>query len=145
MDGKVEIIGFENLDRIIEKTGRKMETAVIELSQDLSEAFVVTTPYVTGFLRSNWYADLNNPNVGEQRVVASTGFVPRSESEILTTMALALLSYKGGDTVYFKNTAFYAGYVEYGTSKMAPRAWVRSVLVRLPLFVENVCRRLKPL
>lgn len=141
---RVEIVGIDNLEKIVEETGYSMETAAIELSQDLAQAFVQTTPYVTGNLRASWFTDLNNPNP-EGFVVAGFGtqaFQPETVPVTVGRMSAAIAHFQNGDTIYFKNSAFYAGYVEYGTIKMAPRAWVRGVIDQLDYFVANVIRRL---
>lgn len=74
---------------------------------------VKATPVQTGFLRGAWGAVLGGTYTASPDAISA-----------------ALSGYKAGDTVGLRNTAKYAPFVEFGTSRMTPRAFVRNTLRR---------------
>jgi len=111
-------VKFKIEDAAIEKLKGRVKEFCVEFIQDINEQVVEATPVKTGFLRNSWYAGLNSEPAGP----GGTGGVAA-----LTVVAADL---KLGDIYYAVNGASYAVFVEYGTSKMRPRAFVRGVIDR---------------
>lgn len=49
-----------------------------------------------------------------------------------------------GARVSFRNLAFYAGFVEFGTSKMDGRAFIRVTITRIPVVAAEALARSVP-
>lgn len=111
-------VKFKIDDAMVEKLKGRVKQYCVEFIQDINEQVVEATPVKTGFLRNSWYAGLNDEPSGP----GGTGGVAT-----LTAVAGDL---KLGDVYYAVNGASYAVFVEYGTSKMRPRAFVRGVIDR---------------
>jgi hypothetical protein len=59
--------------------------------------------------------------------------VPYSDTEISLVIAGAEI----GDTIFAGYTASYAGFMEFGTSNIAPRAFVRLAAEQWPTIVQQ--------
>jgi len=123
------------LDGLINRTRQRMESAVKEIASELGETVVSRTPVETGRLKGSWFSTLNNPSVTFSGVEdkAGTGSISRIDS--------AVQSYELGDVIYIINSTPYGRFVEYGTSKMAPRSFVRSTIADAPQVVNATVRR----
>lgn len=122
------------IDQFIEKAKGKTAEFVTEFVQDLGEAVVRATPVDTGFLRGSWWASVGSPVVGG-------GSIDKSGATAIARMNLTAAGLVAGQTYYLMNGAAYARYVEYGTSRMAPRSFVRGTLARASLIAEAAARR----
>ncbi len=128
-------VNFEINEEEIARLNGKLKEFCVEVVQDLNEEVVRATPYITGNLRGSWYADLNSepdsasgpPDIGGGAAVAR--------------LNLVVADLKLGDVYYAINGAAYAGFVEYGTSKMAPRAYVRGTVDRADAIAEAALAR----
>lgn len=89
----------------------------VEFIQDLTEEVVRATPVKTGFLRASWWGSIGTP-------IANAGGGSVAQMNLVATTIVP------GDVYYAMNGAAYAGFVEYGTVKMAPRAFVRGTVAR---------------
>lgn len=113
----------------------KVKKFAVEVIQDLNEAVVMATPYITGNLRGSWYASLNGePDARSGPPDAGGGAVAR------LNMVVAELAI--GDIYRAANGAIYAPFVEYGTRHMAPRAFVRNTVDRAPAIAQAVISRI---
>ena len=122
---------------IAEKTKRTVETAFHEVTQDVAEALIPATPVRTGFLRGSWFPSINTKDSTFE------GTFDKSGAQTIARIALEIQTSKIGDVFYILNGANYAKFVEYGTSRMAPRAFVRGTVNRLPQIVNRTIERIK--
>lgn len=118
----------------VEKAKNKPLEFAVEFLQDMNEAVVYGTPFVTGFLRGSWYS-----NVGSEP--DADGGAPDSGGGAVARMNLALGELSLGEIYYAVNGASYGPFVEYGTSHMAPRAFVRSVVNRAQAIADAAAAR----
>lgn len=134
-------VAFEQIARDL---GIRVETFMQEFGQDLNERLLENTPVDTGFLRASWYASLNTPQ----------GKAPSPKSEANTTpnvappmtvarLNLTIGTMKAEDTVYIINGAKYARHVEYGTSRMAARGFVRKTIAQARTIAEETAAKLR--
>ena len=122
-------MGFsDDINRFGTKIVRNQRAFNIEFMQDLAQPLIEDTPVDTGFLRQSWAYGVNAP---PSEGLAGQGNVRES----------VLLSSKPGDTYYISNVAEYAGFVEFGTSRMEGRGWVRNVLARAANIAANAARK----
>jgi hypothetical protein len=112
----------DKLEKNLEQFGR-------EFCQELFNEVVAATPVKTGMLRGSWFDAVNQEPEGE----GSPGRAPQGNAS----------GWKIGDVYYAVNTAKYAGFVEYGTRKMAPRAYVRGTVARVSEIARRVAQRIK--
>jgi Bacteriophage protein of unknown function (DUF646). len=78
-------------------------------------------PIDTGFLRSSIRGSLTDmPRIDPAKTNKRKAPSTWDGSDLTLVIAQAKL----GDTIYIGYTAAYAGFLEYGTSKMAPRGFV---------------------
>lgn len=111
-------VKFQIDDAAVDKLKGRVQDFCVEFIQDVNEQVVEATPVKTGFLRNSWYAGLNS----EPSAPGGTGGV--------ASLDLVAGDLKLGDVYYAVNGANYAVFVEYGTTKMRPRAFVRGVIDR---------------
>lgn len=95
-------------------------------------------PVMTGFLRSSMVVTLNTPHVG---------FRERSNAQTYTydlnQYAMAFSNAELGDTIYASFSARYAIFLEYGTTKIRPRSFVRTAAQQWPQIVNGVIREVR--
>lgn len=91
-------------------------------------------PVDTGFLRASFRTTLNEPTM------TLTFRKGPSGSFSLAPPALTIASARLGDTIYGVFTANYARYVEYGTSRMSGRGFVRLAAQQWQRIVREVSR-----
>src|SRR5262245_47118934 len=126
------------IDAWIKKAkGREYEFAV-EFIQDLNAAVVRATPVLTGFLRGSWYAQVGG---GGGAGAGVPGGIAPSGGGSIARMNLVATQLKPGQIYTAINGARYAGYVEFGTSRMRPRAFVRGTLAKAPQIAAGAARR----
>lgn len=118
-----------DIDKFIASSKAKLQAFATEFAQDIGQAVVKATPVKTGFLRHSWYAQINGAPVATgQGDVAS--------------ISMVAASLKLGDTYYMLNGTSYGPFVEYGTSRMAPRAFVRGTVDRAQIIAEETAQRI---
>jgi len=110
---------------------------VRQFSQELMYEVVQNTPVLTGFLRSSWHPYINNSGND-----SSSGTADPSGQIALDRIALIVSNLKAGDVLYYINHAEYGVFVEYGTSRMEPRAFVRSVVARADTIAQRVATQI---
>lgn len=92
-------------------------------------------PVDTGFLRASLQVAVNNPPSLEPQ--------GRNQSATDGEMALQIAGASIGDVIHAAWGANYAGFVEYGTSRMAPRGFVRGAVGQWQAIVTSVTQELK--
>lgn len=128
------------LGEFANETEDKILAVFRQSSDDVIERMRVYTPVQYGFLAGTIQGSLNTPvpidpaatneNKAHISADASTGQV-----------SLVIADAKLGDTIYGSFTMAYAGFVEYGTSKMQPRAMVRRAAAEWQTIVDaNVAK-----
>ena len=115
-----------------------LETYLREYGQSLMERTVQNTPVDEGFLRNSWHVSLS-PLDGQ----GTARTADKSGTNAIAEASLVLSTMESGDTVYFVNGAKYARFVEYGTSRMAPRAFVRKTLNQTKQIAQLTAQRIK--
>jgi len=100
-------------------------------------AFGPGTPVDTGYLRAMWYWSMNGG--GSSPALARA---PGATFAAPTLDAADLLDVVAGDTLELCNNTEYATYVELGTSRMAPRLFVRTVANAANAIAQQVARDL---
>lgn len=132
-----------DIARFADKAKGKMREFCIEFIQDLNEEIVMATPAKTGFLRGSWHAAISEPLIEPY-----PSPLPKDGSEVaavggaaIAQMNLVTVDMELGKIFYIMNGANYASFVEYGTARMSPRAFVRGTLVRAPAIAEATAAR----
>jgi HK97 gp10 family phage protein len=121
--------------RALDDDKAKLLTFCTEFIQDLNEAVVKATPVLTGNLRGSWYAGIGDAD-------ADNGPADPSGGGAVARMNIVTTDLKLGDIYVAKNGANYAGYVEYGTSRMSPRLFVTNTVAGADAIAEAVIARL---
>jgi len=128
----------DDVERWAKETEVTLETYLREYGQSLMERVVQNTPVDEGFLRNSWHVTLNPANaLGTARTADKSG------QRAVGQASLVLSTMEAGDTVYFINGAKYARFVEYGTSRMAPRAFVRKTLSQTKQIAQLTAQRIR--
>jgi hypothetical protein len=109
----------------------KLDALLRQSAFQLSENVVNATPVDTGYLRSAW-----QPSIGEPKTSAGTGADP------VTEIGLVTAQFKAGEKFYLTNGTYYGPFVEYGTSRMAPRYFVSDQVKRWPYVAAQVAKEL---
>lgn len=109
------------------------EAVFREASQQVLSQAQASVPVDSGFLRASLQAELNaEPDAIPDWSPASPGErYSGPQGGYVATVGASTL----GDTIKARWTAKYAGYVEYGTSRMAARGFVRQAVQRWPQIV----------
>lgn len=103
-----------DIDRVTERSRRKLLAVVRIASSDLAARVVRDTPVVTGQLQSAWVARLNVP-LGDRRLPISTDRNPT-----IYTAQVTIQSMGEGDDLFFLNSEPYAKRIENGGSIQRP-------------------------
>jgi HK97 gp10 family phage protein len=117
------------IDAMVKKTERNMTAVFRESAKRVIEEAQANVPVDTGALRSSLQLALNAP---PQPAIRTTA--PTTAPAISAVIAGANL----GDTVVASYGMNYATYVEYGTSKMAPRRFVGRAVAKWQGIVNRV-------
>lgn len=120
----------KSIDQWVKQTEQRME-AVFKLSAtELLREAQANVPVDSGFLRSSLQVGINSAVPLANR--------PQGAPLAGPNIAIVINGAKLGDTIVAGYTANYALYVEYGTSKMAPRRYLGRAIARWPQIVERV-------
>lgn len=120
----------------VEKAEGKTQKFIVNFLMEFNETLVYNTPVITGTLRGSWYADLN--------AVPQAISGPRDPggAGVLSRLNIVAQLIKPGDTYHVANGTYYAIFVEYGTTRMAPRAFVRSTLADVDRMASDALSKL---
>lgn len=132
----VQSLSFEHqVSEWVRETEQRLTAVFRESAQRVTNRMSELTPVDTGFLRASLQAGLNAPanTTSNQNPGGSFNY---DGGQVALVIANAQLS----DTIYATFGANYAQFVEYGTSKMAPRAFVRQAAAQWPQIVDEVAR-----
>lgn len=128
------------VDAWVQETKQRMDAVLRQSTQEVVSLAQANVPVDTGFLRASIRGSLKSmPPINKAAKPIDGKSYGYSGSEISLTIAGAEI----GDVVYIGWTAGYAGHVEYGTNKMAPRAFVRTAAAQWTAVVNRVSSRLK--
>lgn len=94
------------------------------------------TPIDTGFARANWAAALDDEPPAPS-VEAGPNLSGLAASAAAAINGVALQAHPG-TVLTLQNTAPYIRHLEYGTSRMAPRAFIRQAIQAAPLIAKEV-------
>lgn len=111
-----------------------MDALARQVSQQMSENVIASTPVDTGFLRSSWQPSFGQPAAGQGAAGA--------QDKALTAVTMTVAGMKAGEVYYLTNNAEYAEHVEFGTTKMAGRFYVTDNVKRWPQVVASVTKDL---
>jgi len=143
---KVEVKNFNiATDRYIRLAKGRLNALAITFIQDMNEEVVRNTPVDTGFLRASWSASIGTVANTRAGTAPSARGVSKDGMGTVSRMNLVGARLRLGQTYYATNGAAYAAHVEYGTSRMAPRAFVRGTLARAPAIAEAAARKVAAL
>jgi len=135
MDGKRVDTELKNAAKVMQTNADEwFQTFCVLLFNEMSTGgrYSKGTPVDTGYARANWSAGIGG---------ASTATVTAAEQTTVSARAQQdLLRARVGDIVEFRNNAHYIGYLEYGTSRMAPRGFIRAAIAAAPQLAQRAVR-----
>ena len=107
--------------------------------QAVAADLVTNTPVITGQLRAAWTVSVDGVAVDGAPAAPDPG----GEATVARLQA-AIAAAPDGAKVSFRNLASYCGFVEFGTAKMAPRAFIRGTIARMPIVMREALTRGAP-
>lgn len=128
------------IDDWVRQTEQRATAVFRQSSQEVISTMQEAVPVDTGFLRASLQVGVNSEPVPADR--------PADGSQHAYDGAAATLAIAGaeiGDTVVASYSAKYAPHVEYGTSKMAGRGFVRLAVAQWQSIVNRVTQAAKSL
>lgn len=125
-----------DLTDIVKRTQRKLQTVAHEVTQDIALTAIDRTPVVTGNLKGHWFTSINDVNV------SFDGEPDKDGAATIARVSFGISQSGIGDVINVLNGASYAQHVEFGTSRMAPRSFVRSTVNDAPQIAEQTVRRI---
>lgn len=114
----------------------KIDALARQVCFEMAQRVVEKTPVDTGFLRGSWQPSIGKP------VTDKEGSHDPGGAAAQAAIAAVIPSIKAGDRFYMMNNAAYARPVEYGTSKMAGRHYVRDTVAAWPEVVASTAAQL---
>lgn len=137
-------LGFSAaVDDWTRETKGRMEAVFKQASSDVIEEMQKPVggggnmPVDTGFLRASLVVGINTDLPPANRKNPGGGVAPPQAVD------LAIAGAEIGDTIVAGYTANYAGYVNYGTSRAAPRQFVEKAAQQWQAIVSKVISRLR--
>lgn len=128
------------LDRWVKEQPQKIDGFARQVCFEISERVVDKTPVDTGFLRGSWQPSIGEPSTDHQ------GSEDKAEdaksSKAVAAVSLLIPQMKAGDHFYMVNNANYARFLEYGTSKIAPRYYVTDTVKQWQAICNKVAQEL---
>lgn len=131
------------VDAWVRQTQERMEAVFKTSASEVIEAMQTPVggggnmPVDTGFLRASLVVSINTDlPPASRKNPGGQGFAVPPVDMVIAGVAL-------GDTIVAGYTANYAGHVNYGTSRMAPRQFVERAAQQWPTIVGSVTARLR--
>lgn len=131
------------IDDWVRATEQRMTAVFRESTRRTISIAQSLVPVDTGFLRASVRASLSEMPRIDSSKSSGGGGSRRRRTALPGDVTLAIAGAKVGQTIYVGYTASYAGFVEYGTSRMAPRAYVGQAVIQWPQTVNQVVNELK--
>lgn len=134
-----------SVDSWVKETEQRMEAVFRQSAQEISSIAVQNLSggvvnVQTGFLRASERASTEAmPQIDPKAYPEPEGNYPFDGGQI----ALVINGASLGQTIYLGWTAAYSGFIEWGTSKMAPRGFVRLAAAQWQTVVNKVTERAK--
>jgi hypothetical protein len=107
-----------DIAKFAQKTGQKIDRAIVSVCYRISEAIVMGTPVDTGRARGNWIPTVNNPSGSTLTIDDKAGTMALAKIGAVTINA-------PGSVYYLVNNLPYINRLEYGWSQQSPQGMVR--------------------
>ena len=107
-----------DIAKFAQKTGQKLDRAIVSACYQISEAIVMGTPVDLGTARGNWIPTVNNPSSAILDVQDKSGTMTLAKVGAVTMTA-------PGNVYYLVNNLPYIQRLEYGWSQQFPQGMVR--------------------
>jgi HK97 gp10 family phage protein len=114
-----------------------MDALARQTSQQIALNVVKDTPVDTGFLRGSWQPAIGGEKFRDGKNVAEDG-----GAAVIADVMLTATQMRAGQKFYMMNNAKYAGFVEFGTSRMRPRLFVTRNIKRARSVVSAIAKQL---
>lgn len=113
-------MGFaENLNKLCARAGEKAELVVRRAALELQSGMIEKSPVDTGRFKGNWQVGVGQLNADTNQAADKSG------QGALGRTAVALETWKPGQTIFLSNSLPYARRLEDGWSQQAPSGMVR--------------------
>lgn len=130
------------IDAWVKETEARMKAVRDTAAEDVIDKMREYTPVDFGFLAGTIQASVDAPTpIDPSKTNAANAHIAKDASA--GQVSLVIANAPLASTVFGCFTMAYAGYVEYGTSKMAPRAMVRRAAAEWPQIVSSAVTRAK--
>lgn len=131
-----------SVDSWVKETQERMLAVRNQAAEDVIDRMREYTPIQYGFLAGTIQASVDAPTpVDPTKTNEANAHIPADASA--GQVSLVIANAPLASTVYGCFTMAYAGFVEYGTSKMTPRAMVRRAAAEWPQIVNSAVSRAK--
>jgi len=122
-----------DINRFVEKAGKKADKAVREICLNLYSDITYGTPVDTGRARANWFTSIGSPS--NQTIEFEGGGT--AAQDLAIARAMPDIANASGNVFWISNNLPYIYRLEYeGWSKQAPRGMVR-------IAIDNMRRDLR--
>lgn len=125
------------IEEWVKETEQRMTAVFRESARRTISTAISYTPVDTGFLRASVRVSTQSMPQVDPKATGTGTAAPGGDY----VMAIAVAEL--GQTIYAGWTAAYGPYVEFGTSKMAPRAFVGRAAAQWGAIVRQVSQELK--
>lgn len=125
------------IDSWVKETEARIEAVFRESARRTVSLAISYTPIQTGFLRASVRVSLQSMPQVDPKATGPGTAAPGGD------YVMAIAGAELGQTIYAGWTAAYGPFVEFGTSKMAPRAFVARAAAQWPATVRQVSQELR--
>lgn len=127
-----------NISYFVKKTKIKGVLVMKKIAFDGLRGVVLKSPVDTGRFRGNWQVSINTVDLTvdpKKFDKAGPGTLAAGQNKMNAV--------KWEDTIYISNNVPYAGPLEYGHSKQAPRGMLRLTFLELKASLQRIVAQLK--
>jgi hypothetical protein len=125
------------VDRLLDRASYRMDAVVRGVMAEAATRLAAATPVDTGYMVGQWHVTIDAPDPSwVSPLDPGRGTALEHNLAIIATL-------RAGDKAYLANYTPYLPHVEYGTSRMAPRAFVRGVQAQMPGVARQVIARVR--